>query len=98
MRATAPSSASPLLRPHLPPWLVIAMACLASFMVVMDGSIVNVASVAAFVAQRNNAPYGAAKAAIAGFSRQLALEVGPEIRVNVVAPGRTQTGMTEPLV
>ena len=43
MRATAPSSASPLLRPHLPPWLVIAMACLASFMVVMDGSIVNVA-------------------------------------------------------
>jgi NAD(P)-dependent dehydrogenase (short-subunit alcohol dehydrogenase family) len=24
--------------------------------------------------------------------------VGPEIRVNVVAPGRTQTGMTEPLM
>lgn len=33
----------PLLRPHLPPWLIVAMACLASFMVVMDGSIVNVA-------------------------------------------------------
>ena len=62
------------------------------------GSIVNVASVAAFVAQRGNAPYGAAKAAIAGFTRQLALEVGPEIRVNCVAPGRTQTGMTEPLM
>src|SRR5215217_1526700 len=56
------------------------------------GSIVNVASVAAFIAQRNNAPYGAAKAAIAGFTRQLALEVGPEIRVNVVAPGRTRSG------
>ena len=62
------------------------------------GSIVNVASVAAFVAQRNNAPYGAAKAAIAGFTRQLALEAGPEVRVNVVAPGRIQTGMTEPLM
>jgi NAD(P)-dependent dehydrogenase (short-subunit alcohol dehydrogenase family) len=62
------------------------------------GSIVNVASVAAFVAQRNNAPYGAAKAAIAGFTRQLALEVGPEIRVNAVAPGRTHSGMTEPLM
>lgn len=62
------------------------------------GSIVNVASVAAFVAQRGNAPYGAAKAAIAGFTRQVALEVGPEIRVNAVAPGRTQTGMTEPLM
>lgn len=62
------------------------------------GSIVNVASVAAFLAQRNNAPYGAAKAAVAGFTRQLALEVGPEIRVNVVAPGRTQSGMTEPIM
>jgi NAD(P)-dependent dehydrogenase (short-subunit alcohol dehydrogenase family) len=62
------------------------------------GSIVNVASVAALIAQRSNAPYGAAKAAIAGFTRQLALEVGPEIRVNVVAPGRTQSGMTEPIL
>jgi NAD(P)-dependent dehydrogenase (short-subunit alcohol dehydrogenase family) len=62
------------------------------------GSIVNVASVAALIAQRNNAPYGAAKAAVAGFTRQLALEVGPEIRVNVVAPGRTRSGMTEPIM
>jgi len=43
MRTAALSSPAPLLRPHLPPWLVVAMACLASFMVVMDGSIVNVA-------------------------------------------------------
>ena len=62
------------------------------------GSIVNVASVAALIAQRSNAPYGAAKAAVAGFTRQLALEVGPEIRVNVVAPGRTRSGMTEPIL
>lgn len=62
------------------------------------GSIVNVASVAALVAQRGNAPYGAAKAAIAGFTRQVALEVGPSIRVNAVAPGRTHSGMTEPLM
>lgn len=32
-----------LLRPHLPAWLIVTMACIASFMVVMDGSIVNVA-------------------------------------------------------
>lgn len=62
------------------------------------GSIVNVASVAALLAQRTNVPYGTAKAAVAGFTRQLALEVGPEIRVNVVAPGRVQTGMTEPIM
>ena len=61
------------------------------------GSIVNVASIAAIVAQPNNAPYGAAKAAIWGFSRQLANEAAPLVRVNVVAPGRIRSGMTEPL-
>jgi NAD(P)-dependent dehydrogenase (short-subunit alcohol dehydrogenase family) len=61
------------------------------------GAIVNVASVAALVAQPNNAPYGAAKGAIMAFSRQLALDLAPDIRVNAVAPGRVRTGMTEPL-
>jgi len=61
------------------------------------GSIVNVASIAAITAQPHNSPYGAAKAAIAGFTRQLARELGPEIRVNCVAPGRIKTGMTIPL-
>ena len=61
------------------------------------GSIVNVASIAAITAQPHNSPYGAAKAGIAGFTRQLARELGPEIRVNCVAPGRIKTGMTIPL-
>jgi len=61
------------------------------------GAIVNVASIAAIVAQPFNAPYGAAKAAIVGFSRQLARDVAPDVRVNVVAPGRIKTGMTVPL-
>ena len=62
------------------------------------GAIVNVASVAALVAQAGNAPYGAAKGAILSFSRQLARDVAPQIRVNTVAPGRIRTGMTEPLM
>jgi NAD(P)-dependent dehydrogenase (short-subunit alcohol dehydrogenase family) len=62
------------------------------------GAIVNIASIAALVAQPNNAPYGAAKGAILAFSRQLAIELAPTIRVNVVSPGRTRTGMTEPLI
>lgn len=62
------------------------------------GSIVNVASVAALAAQAGNAPYGAAKGAILAFSRQLARDAAPDIRVNTVAPGRTRTGMTEPLM
>lgn len=61
------------------------------------GSIVTVASIAALVAQPGNAPYGAAKGAILAFSRQLAADLAPEIRVNVVAPGRVRTGMTVPL-
>jgi len=62
------------------------------------GSIVNVASIAAITAQPFNAPYGAAKAAIVGFTRQLARDVAPDnIRVNAVAPGRIKTGMTTPL-
>ncbi|MCY7307619.1 MAG: SDR family oxidoreductase [Rhodoferax sp.] len=61
------------------------------------GSIVNVASIAALVAQPRNAPYGAAKAAIIGFTQQLAMEAAPLIRVNVVAPGRIRSGMTVPL-
>lgn len=60
-----------------------------------DGAIVNVASVAALKAQAMNAPYGAAKGAIIGFTRQMALELAPEVRVNVIAPGRVLTNMTE---
>jgi NAD(P)-dependent dehydrogenase (short-subunit alcohol dehydrogenase family) len=61
------------------------------------GSIVNVASIAALTAQPNNHAYGAAKGAILAFSRQLARDVAPEIRVNVIAPGRIKTAMTEPV-
>lgn len=62
-----------------------------------SGAIVNVSSISAFVAQRNNAPYGAAKGAMIGFTRQLARDLAPSIRVNAVAPGRVRTGLTEPL-
>lgn len=62
------------------------------------GAIVNVASVAALAAQSGNAPYGAAKGAILSFSRQLAKDAAPAVRVNTIAPGRTRSGMTEPLM
>ena len=62
------------------------------------GSIVTVASVAAFVAQSGNAPYGAAKNGILQLSRQVAADVAPDkIRINIIAPGSIQTSMTEPL-
>jgi 3-oxoacyl-[acyl-carrier protein] reductase len=63
-----------------------------------SGSIVTIASTAAVMANNNNVPYGAAKAGIAGLTRQLVFEALPEVRVNCIAPGRTITGMTTPLM
>ncbi|CAO3353744.1 MFS transporter [Azospirillum melinis] len=40
---TAAAAPSPLLHSGHPPWIAVAVACLSSFMVVMDGAIVNVA-------------------------------------------------------
>jgi NAD(P)-dependent dehydrogenase (short-subunit alcohol dehydrogenase family) len=63
-----------------------------------SGSIVTIASTAAVMANNNNVPYGAAKAGISGLTRQLMFEALPEVRINCIAPGRTITGMTTPLM
>lgn len=56
------------------------------------GTIVNVASIAVIEPQAPMAVYVAAKAAIAGFTRSLALELRERgVRVNAVAPGMVRT-------
>ncbi len=60
------------------------------------GSIVNMASIAGLLAFKNSALYGAMKMSMVPLSKQLARELAPEIRVNVVAPGRVHTRTTEP--
>lgn len=57
------------------------------------GSIVNVASGAAFYAIPGLAAYGASKAALVAVGRAVAQENAPLIRVNTIAPGPTQTAM-----
>ena len=53
-------------------------------------SIVNVSSIAGHMGVAGRTPYAATKWAIVGFTKSLALELGPEgIRVNVVLPGIT---------
>lgn len=57
------------------------------------GAIVNVASIAYIQPQANMAVYTAAKAAVAGFTRSLALELFDRgVRVNAIAPGMVRTG------
>jgi NAD(P)-dependent dehydrogenase (short-subunit alcohol dehydrogenase family) len=58
-----------------------------------QGCIVNFASIAYFEPQSPMAVYSAAKAAVAGFTRSLAIELADRrIRVNAVAPGMARTG------
>jgi len=57
-----------------------------------QGCIVNVSSIAYFEPQSPMAVYSAAKAAVAGFTQSLALELrNRRIRVNAVAPGMVRT-------
>jgi NAD(P)-dependent dehydrogenase (short-subunit alcohol dehydrogenase family) len=62
------------------------------------GAIVNVSSVAGLLAFRNSALYGTMKTSVIAMSRHLARELAPEIRVNVVCPGRVHTRTTEPTI
>lgn len=61
-----------------------------------SGSIINLASTAGVRGRAGNAPYSAAKAAVINLSRALAMEWAPNgVRVNVLAPGRFLTPLTE---
>jgi 3-oxoacyl-[acyl-carrier protein] reductase len=62
------------------------------------GSIVNVSSVAAARPGRGQSNYAASKGGVDAFTRALAVELAPRrIRVNAVAPGVIETGMTADL-
>jgi len=60
-----------------------------------SGSIINVLSTAALQGARNIVGYVAAKHALLGLTRALAVELAPKIRVNAVAPGLIETDMTD---
>lgn len=59
------------------------------------GAIVNIASQAARRAQKFTAHYSASKMAVIGFTRALAVEVAPRVRVNAVSPGTIGTDMIQ---
>lgn len=62
------------------------------------GAIVNIASMAGHRGSYGHAHYSAAKGAVLSFSRSLALELAPRIRVNAISPGLIDTPLIKPLL
>ncbi|MCS7183278.1 MAG: SDR family oxidoreductase [Thermoanaerobaculum sp.] len=52
-----------------------------------EGSVVNIADIYAFLPLRHFTAYVISKAALVALTRQLAVELAPQVRVNAVAPG-----------
>lgn len=61
------------------------------------GSIINISTIEAFRGIPMNVVYSAFKAGVSGFTRSLALDLGPAgIRVNEIAPETTESGQVRP--
>lgn len=56
------------------------------------GCIVNIASTRAFMSEPNGEAYGAAKGGVVSLTHALAASLGPEVRVNCIAPGWIEVG------
>lgn len=59
------------------------------------GVIINTSSVAGFGAHHGFAAYVTSKHAMNGLTKSMAWELGPEIRVNAIAPGAIHTAMVD---
>jgi NAD(P)-dependent dehydrogenase (short-subunit alcohol dehydrogenase family) len=55
------------------------------------GSIINTASTLGLIGSEGYAAYGAAKAGLVKLTQQIAVEYGPTVRANVIAPGSIDT-------
>lgn len=60
-----------------------------------NGSVVNVSSVAGLLAAPESVAYCVAKAGLVMLTKQVAIDWGPEIRVNAVCPGWVRTPMAD---
>jgi NAD(P)-dependent dehydrogenase (short-subunit alcohol dehydrogenase family) len=62
------------------------------------GAVVSTASISGTRPSAGETPYSAAKAGVVALTASAALEYGPTIRVNAVAPGMIRTRLTAPLL
>ncbi|MFI1439776.1 SDR family NAD(P)-dependent oxidoreductase [Streptomyces fructofermentans] len=77
------------------PWVLCTTALPALRRSPSGGSIVNITSHAGVRPKGSSVPYAASKAALNHVTRLLAAALGPEVRVNAVAPGLVDTPMTK---
>jgi len=62
------------------------------------GAIVSTASISGTRPAAGEAPYSAAKAAVAALTINAAMEYAPTVRVNAVSPGMIRTALTDPML
>ncbi|KAA0080145.1 SDR family oxidoreductase [Mycolicibacterium sp. P9-64] len=72
----------------------LAVSAAAEALRASRGSVVTIGSQLGYTGGLNCAAYSASKAGIGGLTRALARELGPDVRVNCVAPGPIETPMT----
>lgn len=77
--------------------LLWAQAVYRGWMKEHGGSIINISSIDGLKAGGPLAVYGVTKSALVFLSQQLATEVGPNVRVNVLAPGLVKTDFAKAL-
>lgn len=74
------------------PWLLIQAA--APHLKTAQGSIINMSSMAASTVSGSSIPYAVSKAGLEHLTKLLAVAMGPEVRVNAIAPGLVDTPRT----
>ncbi|MBE9222366.1 SDR family oxidoreductase [Cyanobacterium stanieri LEGE 03274] len=82
---------------NLKGYFLFSKYCIPHMQKIGKGAIINMSSVHAHASAKGTAPYCASKGAITALTRNMALDYGPVIRVNAIAPGWVLTPLIEDL-